>query len=423
MHNLLLIYSAAFLRSLGVGLTGVVLGVYLDRAGFSATFIGLVIAAGLAGAALGTVIVSLRADRLGRRRTLLGLSALAAAGGGGFALANHGSAILLLAFLGILNGMGTDRGPAFALDQALLPQFTSAERRTWVLAWYSLILDAGHALGALGAALPVVFQHWLKVDLLASYKLTFGLYAGFNLLSAVLYSFLSPQVEAARAEVAGPARGGAISPQSKTVVTKLAALSGVDSLGGGFLSDALIAYWFFRRFGVPEARLGLLFFVGHLLNSASYPVAAWLARRLGLVNTMVFTHIPSSLFLMGVPFAPSLAWAVALFLARESTVEMDVPTRQSYILGVVQPSERTFSSGVTNLTRSVSRAISPSFAGYLMQHLALGSPLLLGSGLKIAYDLALYAAFRRLKPPEEELRARNRSHQSSRIIREKQEER
>jgi MFS family permease len=399
--NLRVIYAAAFLRSLGVGLTGVVLGIYLSRTGYSATLIGLVIASGLAGAALGTVIVSLRADQVGRRRTLVGLSLLAGLGGLAFALSTQRFSILLFAFLGMLNGMGTDRGPAFALEQAIVPQLTSTERRTVALAWYALVLDAGHALGCLAAVLPILFQRWLKADLLLSYKLTFSIYAGLNLLAAVLYPLLSPQVESTPG---GPRPVGGrskISPQTKTIVTKLAALSGMDSLGGGFLSDALVAYWFFRRFGVPESSLGLVFFFGHVLNSSSYLIAVWLARRIGLVKTMVFSHIPANLFLMAVPFAPSFAWAVAFFLARESLVEMDVPTRQSYIVGVVQPNERTFSSGVTNVTRNISRAVSPSFAGYLMQQVGLAAPLFVGSGIKIAYDLALYGAFRSLKPPEE----------------------
>lgn len=401
-RNLGVIYAAALLRSMGVGLTGVVLGVYLARAGFSPTRIGLVIAAGLAGGSVGTLLVTFCADPLGRRLTLLSLSVLGALGGLGFALASNLPGILILAFIGMINGMGTDRGPMFALEQAMIPQTTASERRTWALASYSVVLDAGHALGALIAAVPLFLHHQLGLDLLTAYKLTFGFYAVLNLLSAVPYLLLSSGVE-----VVGSMRtvGGnrpKMSPQSRSVVTRLAALSGIDSMGGGLLTDALIAYWFFRRFGISEESLGLLFFAGHLLNSASYFVAAWLARHVGLVNTMVFTHIPSSLFLMAVPLAPSPAWAIALFLGREALVEMDVPTRQSYILAVVKPHERTFSSGVTNLTRNIARSISPSFAGYVMQHLALAAPLFLGGGIKIVYDLLLYGAFRRLKPPEEQ---------------------
>ncbi|MFQ5814742.1 MAG: MFS transporter, partial [Anaerolineae bacterium] len=237
--------------------------------------------------------------------------------------------------------------------------------------------------------------------LIASYQLTFGLYAVLNLLGAVLYLFLSSNIEVVRPASPIAAATTRISPESRKVVTKLAALSGMDSFGGGFLSSALIAYWFFRRFGVSEESLGPLFFAVRLLNAGSYLVAAWLARRFGLLKTMVFTHIPSSLFLMAVPFAPSFSWAVACFLARESLVEMDVPTRQSYIVAVVQPNERTFASGITNLTRNVAWATAPSFAGYFMQHLALAAPLFAGGGIKIVYDVLLYGAFRRLKPPEE----------------------
>jgi MFS family permease len=399
-RNLLLIYSAAFLRSLGVGLTGVILGIYLSRAGFSATSIGVVIAAGLAGTALATLAVTFRADRLGRRHTLVVLSLLLAAGGLGLALATKPGGIFLLAFVGMLNGMGRDRGAAYALEQAIIPETTTAERRTWALAWYNLVLDGGHASGALAGVFPFLLRRWFEVEALASYQLTFGVYAGLALVSAVLYSLLSPQIEiAAPASLAQEATK--VSPGSKKIVYRLAALSGMDSLGGGFLSGALIAYWFFRRFGVAEESLAPLFFVVRLANAGSYLVAAWLARRIGLVNTMVFTHIPSSLLLMAVAFAPSFAWAVALFLARECLVEMDVPTRQSYIVAVVQPHERTFASGVTNVTRGAAWAAAPSFAGYLMQSVALSAPLFLGGGLKIGYDLLLFAAFRRLRPPEE----------------------
>jgi MFS family permease len=399
-RNLLLIYSAAFLRSLSVGLTGIILGIYLSRAGFSATRVGVVIAAGLAGTALATLFVTLRVDRLGRRRTLISLSLLMSLGGLGLALTTALPGILLLSFLGMLNGMGRDRGAAFALEQAIIPETTTAERRTWALAWYNLVLDAGHALGALAGAVPFLFRRILGIDLLGSYQFTFGLYAAFGLISAALYVFLSRKIEVA--EIASLAKEAAkISPESKKIVTKLAALSGCDSLGGGFLTSALIAYWFFCRFGVAEESLGPLFFVVRLLNAGSYLVAARLARRIGLLNTMVFTHLPSSLFLMALPFAPSFPWAVVLFLARESLVEMDVPTRQSYIVAVVAPTERTFASGITNVTRNVAWATAPSFAGYFMQHLALAAPLFMGGSIKIAYDLFLYGAFRRLKPPEE----------------------
>jgi len=398
--DLRVIYAAALLRSTGVGMTGVLLGVYLSRAGFSATQIGIIITTGLAAAALGTLVVSLHGDRLGRRTVLVALSLLAALGGLGLVFASRFSTILVVAFVGMISGMGTDRGAAFSLDQALIPQTTSSERRTAALSWYSLLMDIGHTLGALMAGLPLLLARWLGLELLPCYRITFGFYAFIHLLTAAAYLFLSPEIEA-RDLREGRFQPARLSPQSRAVVTRLAALSGIDSLGGGFLTDALLAYWFFHRFGISEGSLGTLFAVGNLLNSGSYLIAAWLAGRIGLLNTMVFTHIPSSLLLMAVPLSPSSGWAVAFYLAWESLVEMDVPTRQSYIMAVVQPGERTLASGVINLARGVARSLTPSLAGYVMQHVALATPLFLGGGIKIAYDLLLYSAFRRLKPPEE----------------------
>jgi predicted MFS family arabinose efflux permease len=180
-------------------------------------------------------------------------------------------------------------------------------------------------------------------------------------------------------------------------------LFGLDSIGGGFLNSALISYWFFRQYGTSEANLALLFFAARVLNALSHVVAAWLARRIGLLNTMVWTHLPSSLLLMAAPASSSAALAAVLFLAREALVEMDVPTRQSYVMAVVKPGERTFASGVTNVTRNAAWAIGPSVAGVVMQHVALAGPLIIGGGLKIVYDVLLYRAFRHVRPPEEVL--------------------
>jgi len=242
----------------------------------------------------------------------------------------------------------------------------------------------------------VALERWRGIEAARSYHLIFLGYAALNLLGAVAFVFLSPAIEIER-----PPTLAQVSRATKRIVTKLAALFSLDAFGGGFLTDALVAYWFFRRFGANEESLGLLFFAVHLLNAASHLGAAWLARRIGLVNTMVFTHLPSSVFLMAVPFAPSLPVAVAFFLLRESLVEMDVPTRQSYIAAVVRPEERTFASGVTNLTRNTFWAAASSLAGFFMQHVAFGAPLVVGGGLKIVYDVLLYHSFRNVRPPEE----------------------
>ncbi len=391
-RDLVLINVAGFVRSLGVGLTGVVMGIYLFRVGLSSFSIGLVIAAGLAGSALATVLVSFAADRLGRKHSLLALSLLSAVGGLALALSPTLPVLLTMAFIGMLNGTGTDRSASFALDQAVLPGLAPDSRRTWNLAWFKVLLDGGGALGALGAGLPLFLQHHLSFSLLSSYKVVFLGYSGLCLIVALAYGALSPTVESnnppERAKL-----NAVVMPETKRILAKLTALFSLDAFGGGFLTDALVAYWFFRRFGIAEHDFGFVFFAVHILNACSHLGAAWLARRIGLVNTMVFSHLPSSLFLMAVPFAPSFNWAVQLFLCREALVEMDVPTRQSYVAAVVKPSERTFASGITNLARNVFWAVGSGAAGFLMQALSFSARLLVGSGAKITYDVLSLSIF------------------------------
>jgi len=399
-RDLALVNAAGFLRSLGVGLLGVVLGIYLFRLGLSSLAIGLVVATGLAGSALATIAVSFAADRLGRKNSLLCLSLLSTMGGLALALSPRLPLLLTMAFISMLNGTGTDRSAAFALDQAVVPGLVPDVKRTWKLAWYNVLLDAGGSLGALAAGLPILLQHHLAVPVLSSYRIVFFGFSGLCLIVAALYSLLSPAVEIADS-LPSARMSSRISSDSKRIVAKITALFSLDAFGGGFLTDALVAYWFFRRFGIAEHDLGLVFFAVHILNAGSHLGAAWLARRIGLVNTMVFTHLPSSLFLMAVPFAPSLKWAVLLFLCREALVEMDVPTRQSYVAALVRPSERTFASGITNLARNLFWAVGSGAAGLLMQVLSFSAPLLVGGAAKVAYDLLLYKSFRGLKPPEE----------------------
>jgi predicted MFS family arabinose efflux permease len=401
-RDLILINAAGFLRSLGVGLMGVVLGIYLFRVGLSSFTIGLVIAVGLTGSALATIIVSFAADRVGRRQSLLFLSPLSAIGGLALALSPALGVLLMMVFIGMLNGTGTDRSASFALDQAIVPGLAPDSKRTWNLAWYNVLLDGGGSLGALAAGLPLFLQHRLSFSLLSSYRVVFFGYSGLCLIVAALYAVLSPAVEVGSPPAPAKMSAG-ITPENKSILTKLTALFSLDAFGGGFLTDALVAYWFFRRFGVGEHDLGLVFFAVHILNACSHLGAAWLASRIGLVKTMVFTHLPSSLFLMAVPFVPSFKWAVLLFLCREALAEMDVPTRQSYVAALVQPSDRTFASGITNLARNVFWAVGSAAAGLLMQVLTFSAPLLIGGGAKVTYDILLYRSFRALKPPEETL--------------------
>lgn len=396
-----LIYAAGFLRSATVSLVGVTLAIHLAEVGFTTTQIGLLIGVGLAGSSLATVVVSLRGDAWGRRRVLVGLAVLSATGYLALSAFSDAAALVPLAFVGMLNGMGRDRGAASALDQAILPETVPDDRRTWALAWYNVVLDGGHAFGALGAAIPTLAMRSMGLGSVAAHQLTFGFCAGAMLLCIVPYLGLTRRVEVRP----GPGQASDRPPvdaRSKRVITRLALLFGLDSVGGGFLNSALISYWFFRQYGTSEADLAVLFFTARVLNAVSHVGAAWLARRIGLLNTMVWTHLPSSLFLIVAPASPTASVAAALFLAREALVEMDVPTRQSYVMSVVKPTERTVASGVTNVTRNVAWAVGPSFAGVVMQHVALAGPLVIGGSLKILYDLLLYRAFRHVRPPEEE---------------------
>ena len=392
------LFAASFLRSLVIGATGVVLALHLHSIGWDIRRTGLLVSVGLAGTAVATLLTSLLAHRFGCRRTLLLLGGLYVLGAAALALTRQTEFLFAAAFFGMINGLGRDRGPAYALEQALLPETTTPERRTLLLAWYSLSLDVALALGSLLAGLPYLLRERWGWEAAAAYRGVWLLCAAVLLISTALYAGLAPRLDVAST----PAnRRAQISPESRRRVFRLALLTGMDSLGGGFLTAALVSYWFFDRFGVGVEWLGPIFAAARVLNALSHLVAAWLSRRIGLLNTMVLTHIPSSLFLMTVPFAPTLSWAIVLFLAREGLVEMDVPTRQSYILAVVEPEERAFASGITTLTRNIAYASAPAVAGTLMRVLSSASPLFIGGGIKIAYDILLYAAFRRLKPPEE----------------------
>ena len=301
----------------------------------------------------------------------------------------------MAAFAGMLNGMGRDRGASLILEQAALPATASDAERTAVFARYNVLQDVGHAVGSLMAGLPGLARRGLGLGDDAAMTGAFGLYVLLLAAAVPLYRALSPAVErpgAARAR---------LSPASRPIVARLCALFALDSLGGGFLTTALVALFFHARFGVGEAALGLLFFGARVLNALSHLAAARLAARFGLVNTMVFTHIPSSVLLALVPFAPGFAAAAILFLLREGLVEMDVPTRQSYVMAVVRPEERTLASGATHLVRMGAWAVAPAFAGLFLERASPAAPFLAGAAMKIAYDLMLYAAFRRLRPPEE----------------------
>jgi len=375
----------------------VVLALYLvelQRYGAAAT--GVLLALGMAGGLLAMLLVSVHADRIGRRQFMCLLGLLSAAGATVLALAQSAPVLAAACFFGMVNGMGRERGASTIFDQAILPQTTDDLGRTRALAWYNVWLDAGHALGALLGVLPKALQALFGLDTLASYRGSLLVLAGLLLAAALIPLLFSSQVEVKTSLVYWK-----LSRQSQRRVVGFSALSALDSLGGGFFAGAILAYWFYKRFNVDEAWIGPLFCAARVLNGFSHLAAARLASRLGLLRTMVFTHIPSSLLLMATTFAPTFPIAVIIYLLREGLSEMDLPTRQSYLIALVRPEERTSAIAVTTLIRNAAWAVAPAFAGPLMQGVALWVPLCTGAGLKIVYDVLLYGTFRRIKPPEE----------------------
>ena len=389
-----ILYATALLRATTTGLFGVLAGAYLARLGLSPTNIGIVVAAGLAGAAAAAALATIAADRWGRRRFLLATAWLSVAGTVAFAFASSPLALGAAAFVGMLNGMGRDRGAALVIEQALLPSTSTDAQRTRVIAVYTMLQDFGHAGGALLAGLPSLLAAGRDAAGVGPHRATLLGCAVVGVVIVALYLRLG----AIDGHAAAPRP---VSAATRRMLTRISALFLIDGLGGGFLTTALLAYFFFERFGASEAIVAALFFGARIMNAVSHLGAAWLAKRIGLVRTMVFTHIPSSLLLVSVAVAPSFTVAALLFLLREGLVEMDVPTRQSYVLAVVAPEERTLASGVTNLVRLGAWAIAPAFAGAIATGTSLVAPLVIGATMKIAYDVMLYVAFRQLPPPEE----------------------
>jgi MFS family permease len=391
-----ILYAAAFLRALAIGMMAVLIGLYCARLGFSAAQIGVVLSSALWGAAAATLLTMIAGQRQPERRILVILCVLPAAATLVIASTDAFAVIVVAAFAGMFSVNGRDRGAIPILEQALFPSTTTDEGRTRVFAWYNVLLDGGYAAGGLMAAIPTLLERFLGLAPLAAMQAALVLFCALYLASALLYATLPARIDES------PARGLAeLSPGSRPIVGKISALFFVDALGGGFVGSALFAYFFAERFGATAATLAILFAAGRTLAALSHLVAAWLAKRIGLLNTMVWTHVPSSLLLFTIVASDDLAWAAFFFLLRESLNEMDVPTRQSYLMAVVKPDERLAAAGVTNLVRCGGWALAPMAGGFLMQTAGLGVPLVLAGTLKIAYDIGLWREFRRVKPPEE----------------------
>ena len=379
------------------------LAIYLDLLGLGLIQIGLFISAGLAGAAVLTLLVVLFGDSLGRRRLLIAFSLMTAAAALAMVVVDSFPALLAVSFAGSFAAAGGAAGGAVQpLEQASLAGTVRDERRTDLYAIYGMVGVGASALGALAAGLPALYQATFGLNELAAYRVVFVSFAALTVVSATCYALLSPAVEV------GSRSRTWVNPfrlPSRRLIFTLSGLFSVDHFGGGLVAQSLVSLWFFTRFGVDLQSIALIFFGSQLLAAVSLWVAAKLAGRIGLINTMVWTHIPSSLFLMAMPFLPTAGLAAAFWLARGFFGQMDVPTRQSYTMAVVAPDERSAMAGINAVSRSLTGTASPSAATALW---AIGSstiPFVAGGALKIAYDLALYFMFRNVRTLEEEARA------------------
>ena len=398
--NILLLFSTRIIRLFCYGFLSVVLALYLSEAGLTEGQIGLLFTLTLVGDAVITLWLTTSADRFGRKRTLI-LGALLMAGAGlAFVLTRNFILLIIAAIIGVISPSGNEIGPFLAVEQAGLTQLISNQSRTQFFAWYNLVGSFATATGALsGGWLAQVLQNneWTA---LASYRVVLIGYAlgGFLLLVLFLNLTKSVEVETPRDEtkrVLGLHR-------SRAVVFKLSSLFAMDAFAGALLVQSLIAYWFHVRFGVNSGTLGSIFFGANILAGISALLAIRLANKFGLINTMVFTHIPSNILLILVPLMPTLPLAIGVLLLRFSISQMDVPTRQSYTMAVVAPDERSAASGVTAIARSVGASVSPALTGLLFSiPMLFNVPFFLAGGLKIIYDLLLFREFSAVKPPEE----------------------
>jgi MFS family permease len=392
-----LLLAARGLRAIGDGLVSLLLPVYLLELGHGPFETGVIATATLAGSALLTLLVGLYAHRASGRRLLVGAAALMALTGIAFATFEDFWPLLIVAFVGTLNPSSGDVSVFLPLEQAQLARMASDRDRTRLFARYSFMGSIMAAVGALGAALPEAAAELFGFGLRPALQAAFLVYAALGGLALLLYRRLPRDLPSAEPDAAPAKPLG----RSRRIVLTLAALFSLDAFAGGLVVQSLLALWLFERFGLSLAAAGAIFFWAGVLSALSYFAAAWIAERIGLINTMVFTHLPSNLCLALVPFSPNLWLAIALLLMRSALSQMDVPTRTSYVMAVVAPEERAAAASVTAVPRSLAAAASPVLAGALLATSGFGWPLVLAGGLKAAYDLLLLLMFRKVRPPEE----------------------
>ncbi len=378
-------------RTIPYGFLGVVFAVYLSALGFDAFLIGVVLTFTILSSAAYTFTISFIADRIGRRRTLVFFALTDFVAGSLLFASTSWWAPVLAGIVGNMTVGAGEVGPFLSIEQVMLPQTCDSNHRTLMFSIYNLV---GYASSSVGAILAGISEYLGSG--LTSYRPLFLGYLASGLLGSFLYTRLSEKVET-RAET----KPRVLSEKSAPIVHKLSALFSLDAFGGGFIGQSILSYYFFERYALQLTSLGLIFSVTQIITAMSFLAAERIARRIGLLRTMVLTHIPSNVFLGSIPFAPSAVWAVLLLFCRQSLSQMDVPTRQSYVMSVVEEGDRTAAAGFTNSSRTVASSVSPSLAGYAIANMWIGTPIFAAGTLKLAYDLLLYASFRRTRIPEE----------------------
>jgi MFS family permease len=383
------------LRAFGDGFVSLLLPLYLIELGLGPFQVGAITAGTLLGSGVLTLAIGVSAHRFRLRTLLLSATLMMAATGLGFAMVTHFWPLLLIAVVGTLNPSSGDVSVFLPLEQAALAHVAADRERTALFARYSLVGALMAALGALSAGLPELMVDAIGMPVRLALQLMFGLYGAIGLVSAMIYRKLPAAFAADTQAPTAPLE------KSKRVVYALAALFSLDAFGGGFIVQSMLALWLFERFQLSIGLAATIFFWTGVLTAFSYLLAVRIAKRFGLINTMVFTHLPASVMLVLIPMMPDLSWVIVLLLIRSLLSQMDVPTRSSYVMAVVSPAERAAAASITSVPRSLASSISPLAAGYLLQLSTFGWPLLIGGVLKIVYDLLLLGMFRAVRPPEE----------------------
>lgn len=395
-----LLLTARILRTFAYGFLSIVLAIYLKLLGVDDILIGLLLASTLINSVIFTLIASFYADRLGRKRSLIIYAALMSVSGLIFLFTENYVAMIIAALIGTINVTGSETGAFLTIEQAILPQTVKdIQKRNTIFALYNMVGTFAMSAGILLSGVPnLLQQHGL--DQISSIKPLFAFYSIIGIAVTITYFLLTREIEPKNTIKRSLTK--TLSPKSKNIVGKLSGLFAIDSFAGGFVIQSVLSLWFFTKFGADLVTLSYIFSVAGILTAFSFIAAARIADRIGLINTMVFTHIPSNILLILVGFAPSLPLAIGLYLARNALSQMDIPTRQSYIVSIVNDDERTAAAGITNVSRNVAQAISPSLTGYILYSLpSLAVPFVLGGVLKIIYDISLYLNFRNTKPQNE----------------------